>query len=205
MTIKFTVLIATAIAIGLSLIIALLLFLENQQLGEIIEENRIANEIGRGVFETNILTNGYILHRGQRSRIQWWLRYKSTARLLIESERIENPKERAVIESLHENHKAIGATFFQLVTVLGRKAPGIDNSAASEELEERLKSQLSIKARAMASAAFTLAIQTRRKLTERQNRLNMFFFNFYFDADTGGNNRFIGDHEEYFGADRGTS
>jgi signal transduction histidine kinase len=172
MTIRAKFQITTIIVTGLALIVAVFVLSANQRLSEIIETNRRAQEIVKGVFELNILTNNYSLSRNQRSRDQWWLRHDSTARLLIEAEAFEGSKEQEIIDSLREDHKSIATTFFQLVTVLGRE--GSEKDIAVQKVEERLVTELLVMSQAMVSSASTLATESREKLTEQQRQLSWF-------------------------------
>ena len=173
MTIKAKFQITTIIVTGLALIVAVFVFSTNQRLSEIIETNRRAQEIVKGVFELNSLTNDYSLSRNQRSRDQWWLRHDSTARLLIEAEAFEGSKEQEIIDSLREDHKGIATTFFQLITVLAREQLEKD-IAAIQKLEQRLVTELLVMSQAMVSSASMLATESRQKLTEQHQRLSLF-------------------------------
>jgi signal transduction histidine kinase len=172
MTIKAKFQITTIIVTGLALIVAVFIFSTNQRLSEIIETNRRAQEIVKGVFELNILTNDYSLSRNQRSRDQWWLRHDSTARLLIEAEASEGSKEQEIIDSLRKDHRSIATTFFQLVTVVGRE--GSEKDIAVQKLEERLVTELLVTSQAMVSSASILATESRQKLTDQQQQLSLF-------------------------------
>ena len=172
MTIKAKFQITTIIVTALALIVAVFILSANQRLSGIIETNRRAQEIVKGVFELNSLTNDYSMSRNQRSRDQWWLRHDSTARLLIEAEASEGSKEQEIIDSLREDHKSIATTFFQLVTVLVREGP--EKDIAVQKLEERLVTELLVMSQTMVSSASMLAAESRQKLTEQQQQLSWF-------------------------------
>ena len=172
MTIKAKFQITTIIVTGFALIVAVFVLSTNQRLKEIIEIEYRADEIVKGIFELNNLTNDYSLSRNQRSREQWWLRHDSTARLLIETEASEGSKEQEIIDSLREDHKGIAATFSQLVTVLGRE--GSEKDIAVQKLEERLVTELLVKSQRMVSSASMLATESRQKLTGQRQQLSSF-------------------------------
>ena len=172
MTIKAKFQITTIIVAGLVSVVGVFIFSTNQRLSEAIETNHRAQEIARGVFELNIVTNDYLLFRNQRSSEQWWSRYDSTARLLIEVKASEGSKKQEIMDSLRKDHKNIATTFFQLVTVVGREGPGKD--VAFQRLEETLVSQLLVTSQAMVSSASILAGESRQELTEQQQRLSSF-------------------------------
>ena len=173
MTIKTRLQVTAIVAILLVLSIGSFIFFVNQELNEVIEENRRADEVVGGVFELNILTNDYLLHRSERISDQWWSRYNSISRMLIEAEVSDDSKKQAHIGVLRESHKSISRTFFQLVTVLGR-VPDEERSTASIELEDRLVSQLSARSQTMVASASALARENRQELTERQQQLSLF-------------------------------
>jgi len=172
MTIKAKFQITTIIVTGFALIVAVFVLSTNQRLKEIIEIEYRADEIVKGIFELNNLTNDYSLSRNQRSREQWWLRHDSTARLLIETEASEGSKEQEIIDSLREDQKGIATTFSQLVTVVGRE--GSEKDIAVQKLEERLVTELLVASQRMVSSASMLATESRQKLTGQRRQLSSF-------------------------------
>ena len=76
----------------------------DQKSTKLDKTHHIAEELVEGVFELNILTNDYILHREQRSREQWWIRYYSIARLLMAGGRLKDRKVKVIIGKLRESH-----------------------------------------------------------------------------------------------------
>jgi len=173
MKIKTRLQITATIAILLALSIGSFIFFVNQRLSGVIEENRKADEIVRGVFELNILTSDYLLHRNERIIDQWWSKYDTISRMLIEVEESDDPEEQARIDVLRENHKSIATTFFQLVTVLGR-VPDEKRSTSSIELENRLVSQLTTRSQTMVTSVSMLARENRQELADRQQQLSLF-------------------------------
>jgi len=172
MTIKAKFQITTIIVAGLVSVVGVFIFFTNQRLSEAIETESTADKIVKGVFELNILTNDYLLFRNQRSSDQWWSRYDSTARLLIEVKASEGSKEQEIMDSLRKDHKSIATTFSQLVTVVGREGPGKD--VAFQELEETLVSQLLVTSQAMVSSASILAEESVQEVTGYQQQLRSF-------------------------------
>lgn len=172
MTIKAKLQIITTITIFLTLIIGIFVFSVNRELRKVIEENQKADEIVKGIFELNILSNDYILHPERRSYDQWQTRYDSTAKLLTEIKGSDDLREREIIEDLRENHVDIAETFLQLVAVLDQKMS--DTESISQKLKERLIGRLSISSQAMVSGTFALSSQTLQELTERQQQISLF-------------------------------
>ncbi len=172
MTIKAKFQITIIIVVGVISIVGIFILSINQRLSEIIETEHRAEEIVKGVFELNILTSNYSLFHNQRSSDQWWSRYNSTERLLIEAEASEGSRKQEIIDSLRKDHKSIAAIFLQLVAVVEREEPGKD--VALQKLEETLINQLLIMSQAMVSSASILSGESHRELTEQQQQLSWF-------------------------------
>lgn len=172
MTIKAKFQITTIVVTGVALVVAVFVLSTNQRLKEIIEIEYRADEIVKGIFELNNLTNDYSLSRNQRSRNQWWLRHDSTARLLIETEASEGSKEQEIIDSLRKEHKGIATTFSELVTVIGRE--GSEKDIAIQKLEERLVTEVLVTSQRMVSSASMLATESSQKLAGQRQQLGLF-------------------------------
>ena len=66
MRIKTRLQIATIFTIIVALVIGSILLFATQQVDEATKKRKVANEIIRGMFELNILTNEYLIYRGRK-------------------------------------------------------------------------------------------------------------------------------------------
>jgi len=159
--------IISVVVIGLITAIGVFIFSQVRILEAEIEENRIAAEIVRGVFELNLLTSDYSLHSGERTQEQWQLRHQSLGSL-IQSNTLtmhfqqRHLEEQAVLDNLSKNHELIQTTFLKLT------------EDVSPELEERLVAELSVKSQSMLSDASLLMNFSRVGLAAFQQKVPLF-------------------------------
>ena len=142
------------------LVFGLILAWTSRQVSEAMGQSRAIDKVVRGVFELNIITNDYLLHHEERAQAQWQLRYSSLAQILTEV----GPKypEEEVLDRVIRNHAEIQPVFSQLIT--NYKSQGLS------ELEQRLASQLTVKAQTMVADTFRLAETARARVESAQGR-----------------------------------
>ena len=131
MRIKTKLQIATVLSLTVALAIGSILFFSAQQVNEAIKKNRAADEIIRGLFELNILTNEYLMHDEERAKTQWQLKHDSLRKLLKEEE-FKNPEEMVFLKRMRENHESIKTTFSQMVS--NYEGYGDEKGGVSQEL-----------------------------------------------------------------------
>ncbi len=157
--------IISTIVIGLVLIVGFFVFIQVQKLEETIEENRIAGEIMKGVFELNLLTNDYLLRPGERNREQWQSRHKSIEKL-FQPEIFRGSEEQMILDNLGKDSEIIRTTFLSLVENL--------EEPTSPELEERLVAELLLKSQTMLTGASRLMEISRAELSDIQQKTALF-------------------------------
>jgi len=170
MNIKTRLQIITIFSVAIALAIGLVLFLTSRRMNKEISGLKIADEIAKGVFELNIITYEYLLHREERMQTQWQLRHDSLTKWLT-GEEFKSPERRLVLDRMHQNLESLKALFSQLVENYKRR--GRKESALSRELEERLVGQLLVKSQAMVSDASQLAEASRAEVAIAQQRSSL--------------------------------
>jgi len=142
------------------LVFGLILAWTSRQVSEAIEQNKAVNNIVRGVFELNIITNDYLLHHEERAQAQWQLRYSSLAQILTEVG-AKYPEEE-ILNRVIQNHAELQPLFSQLVT--SYEGEGLS------ELEQRLASQLAVKSQTTVTNTFRLAETASARAESAQRR-----------------------------------
>ncbi|MDI6761992.1 MAG: ATP-binding protein [Thermodesulfobacteriota bacterium] len=170
MKIKTRLQMITIFSVAIALAIGLVLFLTSQRVNKGIIGLKIADEIAKGVFELNIITYEYLLHREERMQTQWQLRHDSLTKLLT-GEEFKSLERRLILDRMHQNLESLKDLFSQLVENYKRR--GRKESALSRELEERLAGQLLVKSQAMVSDASQLAEASRAEVAIAQQRSSL--------------------------------
>lgn len=160
MRIKTRLQVTTIFTIAVALVIGSILFFATQQVNEAIKKNRAANEIIRGVFELDILTNEYLMRGEERAKIQWQLKHDSLRKLLKEEE-FKNPEEMVFSKRMRENHESLKTTFSQMVS--NYKGYGDEKGEICQEL-------MDTKSRAMVSDAYRLAVISSARVAASQQK-----------------------------------
>ena len=134
----------------------------SQQLVRANEQHAAVEEVIKGIFEINFITNDYLLFPEKRAEEQWRLMYASLEQQLNNIQ-VNGSNDQETLEYIYEMHTEISPLFNQLVTNNGTAWSSEVEKERSEELERRLVGLISIKVQAMNSAASQLAA------TERSN------------------------------------
>jgi signal transduction histidine kinase len=152
------ILVAGGIAL---LVLGLTVAWTSRQVSEAIEQSKAIDEVVRGVFELNIITNDYLLHDEERAQAQWQLRYSSLGQILTEVG-AKYPEEEEIVDRVIQNHAEIQPLFSQLVTTC--------EGGGLSELKQRLASQLAVKAQKMVVDTFRLAETARAWVESAKGR-----------------------------------
>jgi len=153
----------------MALILGSSIFLTVLVLEEKREQNLITNEIVKDVFELNIVTYDYLAYHDERPKMQWESKYACISMHLTQaSEKFKDPEERIIVENMNETHESLAVIFSQLVTTYEEHTVNGELNATFLELEERLKSQLTIKSQTIVSYAFNLSEISRAEVVTAQ-------------------------------------
>ncbi|MBM4308176.1 MAG: PAS domain S-box protein, partial [Deltaproteobacteria bacterium] len=167
MKIKTKLQITTVVSLIVALVIGSILFFSAQQVNKAIEKDMAADEIIKGLFELNILTNEYLIHHEERAKTQWQLRHDSIKRLLEEI-KVKSPEKVVLLRRMRENHESIKTTFSQMV--LNYESYRDGKSGVSQELNEMLAGNLDVKSRYMVYDAYQLAQISSARVSTSQQR-----------------------------------
>jgi PAS domain S-box-containing protein len=151
------------------LIIAGILFGRAQYVHHETLEHLVADDIVKGVFELNILTNDYVLRHNERAQMQWERKYASLAKLL-DREKFDDPAELGEIDRIYQHHKRMEAIFTQLITNAENHEDHLDGTVMPLVLEKRLTGQLVTEAQGMVSHAVQLARMSQTEATTIQQQ-----------------------------------
>jgi len=170
MSIKIKLWLSILVAGGIAVLaFSLILTWTSRQVGEAIEQSKAMDEVVKGVFELNIITNDYLLYHGDRAQTQWGLRYASLAQLLAEA-RFKGPEEEAMLEQITQIHADIQPLFSQLLTNYERRDLSEEEMDLSLDVEQRLVSQLMVKSQTMVAVTFRLAEVAHARVEIAQRR-----------------------------------
>jgi signal transduction histidine kinase len=166
MKIKTKLQVTTAVSLIVALVIGLILFFSVRQVNESIKKDMAADEIIKGLFELNILTNYYLLHHEERAKTQWQLKHDSIKRVL-EGFKVKSPEKIVLLKRMREGHKNIKNIFSQMVA--NYEGHEGEKEDVSQELNEMLVGNLETKSRSMVSDAYQLAeISSSRLIASQQ-------------------------------------
>ena len=177
MKIRTRLLIVTIFSISTALIVGLILLLASRQVNGALNRNRIVDEVVKGVFELNILTNHYLLGREERAQIQWGIRHDSLTELLLGTE-LRNPEDEETLTRMMQNQESMKDIFSNLVTNFKSLELSENEAIGSKELEDRLIGKLLVNSQEMASNAFRLAEGSHAVVAGAQQRSSLLVMTF---------------------------
>ncbi|MEE8433113.1 MAG: histidine kinase dimerization/phosphoacceptor domain -containing protein [Candidatus Desulfatibia sp.] len=130
----------------------------------------ITAEIVKGVVELKILTAGYLLHPGDRSLIQWQSRYDSVTKSLTGGY-FRSPDEKSPVDHIIKNLERIKTVFVEITIGMRKKQrSGKQENTFSRALQDRLESELLVKAQATVSLVFPLQQKIQAEFVISQKR-----------------------------------
>ena len=167
MKIKTKLQITTVVSLIVALVIGSILFFSARQVNEAIKKEMAVDEIIRGLFELNILTNEYLMHHEERAKTQWQLKHDSIKRLLEEVE-VKSPEKMVLLKRIRESHMDIKNIFSEMVS--NYEGYRDEKGGVSQELNEMLVGNLDTKSRSMVFDAYQLAKISSARLIASQQR-----------------------------------
>src|SRR5438477_5793531 len=93
--------------------IGAVLYATSRQVAEVTEQERVAAELVKGVFELTIVADEYMLNHSRRAERQWNMKYQSLGQLLEEL-RSGEQAEAAILARVRSEHQGIRVTFDQI-------------------------------------------------------------------------------------------
>lgn len=111
-----------------------------------IDASRIADALITAKFERLALRTDYLRTGGERAREQVSAKYRQISNLLKSADRaFTDPENRKILDALHESHESIGKNFRAIVANREKTGAHGRPSALSQEIENRLLSQLDMR------------------------------------------------------------
>ena len=163
---QLSILVGGAMAV---LVLGLIATWTSREMHKAIEQSEVTHDVVRGVFELNIVTNDYLLHHEERAQEQWELRHGSLDQFLRGIE-AQNSAEEEILSRIIQEHAQLQPLFSQLVTDYESRDLSTEKAAVSLDLEQRLASQLLVKAQTMVADAFRLEEVVRARVESTQRR-----------------------------------
>jgi len=166
MTINTRLKIAALAPILMALVISLALFFSFNVVEEAQVKDTMAQRIIHRMNELNNVARSYMLYHEERQRQQFLLEHDAVTRL-IAAVRFGNT-EQQLLSGISRNSEAMKAAFLELASNYERRGPA--------EAEERLASQVLLRAQEVLSDAFRLENLIDEELTATQKRINTMVF-----------------------------
>ncbi len=173
MKLKTKFMIISVVVIGVVLGIGYFVFTQTQELKNVIEENRVASEMTKGVFELNLLTSDYLLYPGERNQEQWQARHQSIEEFLKPGI-FKHTEEQTILDDLSKNYEVIKTTFLKLIENRENQELSGTEKFGSSELEERLVADFLVKSQIMLSGTSRLMDITRAEVSATQQKTVLF-------------------------------
>ena len=144
------------IAIALPLALGAILFLTAQQVSESRQKIKSVDIVLRGINDLNGLTDDFLIHPGERAKIQWQIKHDLITKSLDQSGS-GSKEEQEIIHKIITNNKEAEDLFLEL----GDKGDQQVSSIAAA-VKERLTSQLTMILEAVTKASLKFANITRK-------------------------------------------
>ncbi|MBP1731081.1 MAG: sensory transduction histidine kinase [Deltaproteobacteria bacterium] len=111
-----------------------------------VEAQKVSSDIIIGAFERVALRNDYVRNNSERARIQWFAKHEQIGRLLKSASQVfGDPEDRVLLSELGKDHGSLFNLFSGIVENREKTSSGAYPPALSQEIENRLISQLNIK------------------------------------------------------------
>jgi hypothetical protein len=94
----------------LLVIVSGLVITANQQVDQLVEQERIANEIALEVGELGYLSNDFILYREPQQVQRWDAKFASLSDLIADLS-VERPEQQVIVSNLETNLRNTGSVF----------------------------------------------------------------------------------------------
>lgn len=156
MSIKNRLLISSAMCLALVLGVGWLVIFQFNSLEEELDRLKVNSAIVRNVFNLKILADEYSEYNEERPVAQWKITWDSLRSRLLSAAAKRNGQSSEVVNRLIEEHREINSTFSGLVGLHETDPTVPDGSPMHKELEEKLKTLLSVKLQSMVADASRL-------------------------------------------------
>ena len=146
MQVKTKLRINIAVSVLATIIIIAILVTAFYNIKSAVETSDLTDALVTSVYQRSELRNDYTRNTNERAKIQWFAEHEQIGKLLkTASERFMDIGEKATLDEMIKGQESIGRLFSRIVENREKKGPAAGFDAPSQELEDRLLSQLTIK------------------------------------------------------------
>ncbi len=135
-----------AVSVITAFIIALMLFLTLSRVNRATTESEVASEILSSAFERSTFRSDYLRTSSERARVQWLAKSDQVGRLLkFAADRFKDADDKITIDEMIRDHASTVKLFSDIVENREKRKSGKVSAALSEEIEQRLVTQLNMR------------------------------------------------------------
>ena len=146
MQVKQRLQINVALSVLTACVIIPMVVLAMYRVNKAVEAQQVSSDIIIGAFERVALRNDYVRNNSERARLQWFVKHEQIGRLLKSAPQVfREPEDRVLLTELGKDHGSLFNLFSGLVESREKTASGAHSPALSQEIENRLISQLNMK------------------------------------------------------------
>ena len=174
MKIKTKLYISLYLSVCTMLVVMMALYWSYRKHNKADENEGLVVEIQKAIFERTILRDEYILYQEGRAKSEWQKKSEYAGRLMdLASKRFKDDMSKAILDEMHRNYDNTVAIFSKIVENRERKDLNDKEKALSSEYEDRLISQILLKAYALSNAAQELRESNSRRSEIALKRMNL--------------------------------
>jgi signal transduction histidine kinase len=141
--------------------------------------NLFADEIQKNVFERTYLRDEYLLHNEARARIQWHVKKDMIGQLLQKaSTQFKNSADRTILKEMTQNYDDTVVIFSRIEKLRGNPAAQTAHAEIYQSMENRLFTQLLVKAYSLHEATTRFQEAARAKVDATYSRVVVLTFIF---------------------------
>ena len=135
------------------------------------DNDLLADEILRNVFERTALRDDYLIYHSERAKSQWHAKMETIDRLLGKaSVRLTNAADREILAEMRQNFDATVAIFSRLEKNTVNMGTADGKISYTDELQKRLTSQIMLKAYGLFEASSHLNYTTKARVENTYKR-----------------------------------
>ncbi len=135
-----------AVSVITAFVIALMLFITLSRVNRATAESEVASEILSSAFERSTFRSDYLRTSSERARMQWVSKSEQVGRLLkIAAGRFKDADDVITIDEMIKDHASTVKLFSDIVENRERRKSGKVSAELSEEVEQRLVTQLNMR------------------------------------------------------------
>ena len=159
------------LSIGVLVILVPALVWSFNELKTAKDNDQLADQILKNVFERTSLRDDYLIYRSERVRLQWHAKKETIDRLLSKaSVRLTGSADRAIMAEMRNNFDATVAIFSRLERNTAIMKPADDKSVLNEDLQKQLISQILLKAHGLYNESSRLNASTKARVEHTYKR-----------------------------------